>query len=51
VNLANGVSYSVPIKADTHSGMLSLIARMYSPLGKPTAGDFSSSVTINFIYP
>ncbi|EOI3488693.1 fimbrial protein SthD [Cronobacter sakazakii] len=51
VNLANGVSYSVPIKADTHSGMLSLIARMYSPLGKPTDGDFSSSVTINFIYP
>ncbi|WP_373326458.1 fimbrial protein [Cronobacter turicensis] len=50
VNLANGVSYSVPVDADTHSGNLRMIARMYSPEGKPGAGDFSSSVTINFVY-
>ncbi|EOC1267584.1 fimbrial protein [Cronobacter malonaticus] len=50
VNLANGISYSVPIDAGTHSGNLRMIARMYSPDGKPGAGDFSSSVTINFVY-
>lgn len=50
VNLANGVSYSVPLDADTHSGNLRMIARMYSPDGKPGAGDFTSSVTINFTY-
>lgn len=51
VNLANGVSYNFPIQADTHTGLLSIGARMYTPHGAPTAGDFKSAVTVNFTYP
>ncbi|MNB93186.1 S-fimbrial adhesin protein SfaS precursor [compost metagenome] len=50
VNLANGVSYTFPVDAQTAGGNLTLIARLYSPEGKSTAGEFSSAVTLNFIY-
>lgn len=50
VNLANGVSYTFPVQTETHSAILSLGARMYSPHGTPTAGDFKSAVTVNFTY-
>ncbi|WP_336219652.1 fimbrial protein [Citrobacter amalonaticus] len=50
VNLANGVSYSFPVQTETHAGLLSIGARMYSPHGTPTAGDFKSAVTVNFTY-
>lgn len=50
VNLANGVSYVFPVDSQTNSSQLRLIARMYSPYGTTTSGDFSSTVTINFTY-
>lgn len=50
VNLANGVEYSFPVQTDTHAGIFSMGARMYTPHGTPTAGDFKSAVTVNFTY-
>lgn len=50
VNLANGASYRFPVDAQTASGSLNLIARMYSPEGKTTAGDFQTAITLNFSY-
>lgn len=50
VNLANGVNYSFPVQTTTHAGVLSIGARMYSPHGTPTAGDFKAAVTVNFTY-
>ena len=48
VNLANGVSYTFPVSAQTRSGVLDIVARLYSPEGATTAGKFQSSVTLNF---
>ena len=48
VALANGVSYPVPI--ENGAGALKFIARMYTPHGAPTAGKFSSAVTLNVTY-
>ncbi|MCE9994465.1 fimbrial protein SthD [Enterobacter asburiae] len=50
VNLANGVSYPFQIDEQTAAGALHIIARMYSPEGKPTAGDFHTAITLNFSY-
>ncbi|BCG09194.1 MULTISPECIES: fimbrial protein [Buttiauxella] len=49
-NLANGISYSFPINAETGTGTLKLASRLYSPHGAPTAGDFKATVTLNFSY-
>jgi len=50
VNLANGISYSVDIDSTTASAVLPVAARMYSPYGKVTSGDFSTVVSLNFTY-
>lgn len=50
VNLANGVRYSIPVNSQTATASLPIGARMYTPHGTPTAGDFKSSVTVSFIY-
>nr|WP_267081182.1 hypothetical protein [Limnobaculum allomyrinae] len=38
------------IDATTQSTALVMAARMYTPHGAPTAGDFGATVTINFTY-
>ncbi|MCX2866140.1 fimbrial protein [Kluyvera cryocrescens] len=50
INLANGVNYTMPLIPGSGSKVLSFIARMYTPHGTPTAGDFKSAVTLNFTY-
>lgn len=50
VNLANGASYTFPVDGQTGSGQVTLFARLYSPEGKSTAGEFHSAVTLNFTY-
>lgn len=50
VNLANGVDYTAPLTPGADSKVIHFIGRMYSPHGTPTAGDFKSSVTLNFTY-
>lgn len=49
-NLANGVSYNVPINTETGTSTFKLASRLYSPHGAPTAGDFKATVTLNFSY-
>lgn len=48
VALANGVSY--PVSIENGTGAMKFIARMYTPHGSPTAGKFSSAVTLNVTY-
>lgn len=50
VNLANGVTYSIPINSEKSTASLPIGARMYTPHGTPTAGEFQASVTISFTY-
>ncbi len=50
INLANGVNYTMPLNPGTDSKVLSFMARMYTPHGAPTPGDFKSAVTLNFTY-
>lgn len=50
INLANGVDYTMPLDTETHSKMLYFIARMYTPHGTPTSGNFKSAVTLSFTY-
>ncbi|WP_407657853.1 MULTISPECIES: fimbrial protein [Limnobaculum] len=50
VSLGNNTSYVLNIDATTQSTALVMAARMYTPHGAPTAGDFGATVTINFTY-
>ena len=50
VNLANGVTYTMPLNTETGRKVLSFMARMYTPHGAPTPGNFKSAVTLNFTY-
>ncbi|WP_157953009.1 fimbrial protein [Limnobaculum parvum] len=50
VSLGNNTSYMVNIDGTTQSASLVMAARLYTPHGTPTAGDFSATVTINFTY-
>ncbi|MFV0549310.1 MAG: fimbrial protein [Limnobaculum xujianqingii] len=50
VPLGNNTTYVVNIDPVTKSVSLNMTARMYTPHGSPTAGDFSAAVTINFTY-
>lgn len=50
VNLANNVTYTVDINSNTHEANLPVAARMYTPYGKVTAGDFTSVVTITIAW-
>lgn len=46
----NGSSMRNPINASTHKSIFSLSARIYSPKGNATAGNFSSAVNLTFEY-
>ncbi|MBK5142705.1 fimbrial protein SthD [Budviciaceae bacterium BWR-B9] len=50
VTLGNNANYVINIDSSTKSASLNITARMYTPHGSPTAGDFSAAVTINFTY-
>jgi P pilus assembly protein, pilin FimA len=50
VNLGNGMNYSLGIDPQTASTKLNFAARMYTPHGNPTAGEFRTAVTINFTW-
>ncbi|WP_168189641.1 fimbrial protein [Limnobaculum zhutongyuii] len=50
VSLGNNANYVINIDPSTKSASLNMTARMYTPHGSPTAGDFSAAVTINFTY-
>ncbi|ECE5059265.1 fimbrial protein SthD [Salmonella enterica] len=50
VNLANNVTYTVDVNINTHEANLPVAARMYTPHGKVTAGDFTSVVTITIAW-
>ncbi|MGL4725186.1 MAG: fimbrial protein [Scandinavium sp.] len=50
VNLGNGTRYTVAIDAATHGARLPIAARMYTPTGRVSAGEFTTVVTVNMTW-
>jgi type 1 fimbria pilin len=50
VNLANNVTYTFPVDSETGTATFKMGARLYTPHGSATAGDFESTVTVDITY-
>ncbi|WP_064558764.1 fimbrial protein [Buttiauxella brennerae] len=50
INLANETTYSFPVDSEAGTATFKMGARLYTPHGSPTAGDFEATITVDVTY-